>query len=117
MASGPPASYTVAPLQLSASRHDGMGQRGAQAFLWAAAIIVASYIFAGPTRYLLLVAHAPTLIYLRDLAALGFVVFAFSLWMGGDRRMFPLVVACYALFLHLLCGVLLLPSVVQPLLG
>jgi len=39
------------------------------------------------------------------------------LWMGGERKLFPLVVAVYTLFLHLFCGVLLLPSVVQPLLG
>ncbi len=119
MPTGLPATYTVTPLQAPARavRHGEARQRGARGFLWAAAIIVASYIFEGPARFLLLVAHAPTLIYLRDVAALGFVAFAISLWMGGERRMFPLVVAGYALFLHLLCGVLLLPSVVQPLLG
>ncbi len=36
---------------------------------------------------------------------------------GRERRLFPLVVAVYVLGLHLLCGVLTLPSVVQPVLG
>ncbi len=76
-----------------------------------------TYLFEGPTRYVLMLAHVPTLIYLRDVAAFALVAFAVSSWLGGERRLFPLVVAVYVLFLHLLCGVLTLPSLVQPLLG
>ena len=119
MSSQLPASFTVAPVQrqMRHCRRGGGARTRRFSFLWATLLICGSYIFEGPVRYVLLMAHAPTLIYLRDLAALGFVAFAVSLWMGGERRLFPLVVAVYALFLHLLCGVLLLPSVAQPLLG
>src|SRR5688572_29053605 len=114
-----PAAFTVAPVQRPIGFADGAEERvrGASLFLWTTLIICASYIFEGPVRYVLMLAHVPTLIYLRDLAALGLVAFAMSLWLGGERRLFPLVVAVYALFLHLLCGVLLLPNAAQSLLG
>ena len=117
MATSLPASFTVAPLQAPITPATEGVTRGATMYLWAALIITASYIFEGPARYVLLLAHAPALIYLRDLASLALVAFALSSWMGGERRLFPLVVAVYALALHLLCGALLLPGVVQPLLG
>src|SRR5687768_15319385 len=103
-----PASFTVTPLQMPSAHAVEMSTRGARLFLWAAVVITATYLFEGPTRYVLLLAHVPSLIYLRDLAAVALVGFAISSWMGGERRLFPLVVAVYALFLHLLCGMLLL---------
>jgi hypothetical protein len=117
MSTSLPASFTVTPLQMPTAHAVEMSTRGARLFLWAAVVITATYLFEGPTRYVLLLAHVPSLIYLRDLAAVALVGFAISSWMGGERRLFPLVVAVYALFLHLLCGMLLLPGVVQPLLG
>jgi len=76
-----------------------------------------TYLFEGPARYVLMLAHVPTLIYLRDVAAFALVGFAVSSWLTGERRLFPLVVAVYVLFLHLLCGILTLSSALQPLLG
>ncbi len=46
---------------------------------------------------MLMLAHVPTLIYLRDVAAFTLVAFAVSSWLGGERRLFPLVVAVYVL--------------------
>lgn len=114
-----PASFTVAPLRAPIELPDRavVSARYARLYLWAALIICASYVFEGPARYVLLLAHLPSLIYLRDLVAVALVAFGMSLWMGGERRLFPLVVAVYALFLHLFCGVLLLPGLAQPLLG
>jgi len=114
-----PATFTVAPLRAPIESVDRTtaSARYARLYLWAAVIICASYVFEGPARYVLLLAHVPSLIYLRDLVAVGLIAFGMSLWMGGERRLFPLVVAVYTLFLHLFCGVLLLPGIVQPLLG
>ena len=119
MAHGVPAAFTVAPLQVppdSREIREGVA-RGANVFVWAAAVIAVTYLFEGPARYVLMLAHVPTLIYLRDVAAVTLVGFAVSLWMSGERRLFPLVAALYVLFLHLLCGALTLPGVLQPLLG
>jgi hypothetical protein len=91
--------------------------RAAGLFRWVAFGMAMTYLFEGPARYVLMLAHVPTLIYLRDVAAFTLVAFAVSSWLGGERRLFPLVVAVYVLFLHLFCGVLTLPSAVQPLLG
>jgi hypothetical protein len=91
--------------------------RGQQLYRWAAFGMAMTYLFEGPTRYVLMLAHVPTLIYLRDVAAFALVAFAVSSWLAGERRLFPLVVAVYVLFLHLLCGALTLPSIVQPVLG
>src|SRR5690348_8646583 len=114
-----PASFTVAPLRTAADGLDRNGGilRGAALFRWAAFAMAMTYLFEGPARYLLMLAHVPTLIYLRDVAAFALVAFAVSSWLGGERRLFPLVVAVYVLFLHLLCGELTLPSKIQPLLG
>src|SRR5262245_47448887 len=113
-----PASFTVTPLQRPVvAEHAALTERYAWLYLWSALLICASYVFEGPVRYLLLLAHVPSLIYTRDLAALALVALAVSFWLGGERRLFPLVVAIYALFLHLLCGVLILPGIAQPLLG
>ncbi len=114
-----PASFTVTPLQtpLVVDERSPMTARIAWLYLWSALLICASYVFEGPARYVLLLAHVPALIYMRDLAALGLVALAVSFWLGGERRLFPLVVAIYALFLHVLCGVLTLPGFAQPLLG
>ena len=119
MAQGVPAAFTVTPLQAppdSREIREGAA-RGANVFVWAAAAIAVTYLFEGPARYVLMLAHVPTLIYLRDVAAVALVGFAVSLWMGGERRLFPLVATLYVLFLHLLCGVLTLPGILQPLLG
>ena len=116
MAQGIPAAFTVAPLQAPPVSSERPA-RGARLFLWAAAVIASTYLFEGPARYVLMLAHVPTLIYVRDVVAVALVAFAVSLWMGGERRFFPLVVAVYVLFLHLLCGALNLPGIVQPLLG
>jgi len=114
-----PASFTVAPLSSAAHPADRSGQivRAAGLFRWVAFGIAMTYLFEGPARYVLMLAHVPILIYLRDVAAFALVAFAASSWLGGERRLFPLVVAVYVLFLHLLCGLLTLPSPVQPLLG
>ncbi|MEJ0039309.1 MAG: hypothetical protein WDO68_25185 [Gammaproteobacteria bacterium] len=118
-APGLPASFTVAPLRSAVETLDRGGEvvRGAGLFRWAAFAMAMTYLFEGPARYVLMLAHVPTLIYLRDVAALALVAFAVSSWLSGERRLFPLVVAVYVLLLHLLCGVLTLPSLVQPLLG
>jgi hypothetical protein len=114
-----PAPFTVAPLQtpLGAEERAASTTRLAWLYVWAALAICASYIFEGPVRYVLLLAHVPTLIYSRDLVSLALIAAAVSFWLGGDRRLFPLMVAIYALALHVLCGVLLLSSLAQPLLG
>src|SRR3954466_1669022 len=114
-----PAAFTVAPLRSVADRFDHRGEvvRGAALFRWIAFGMALTYLFEGPTRYVLLLAHVPTLIYLRDVAAFALVAFAVSSWLAGERRLFPLVVAVYVLLLHVLCGALTLPSVVQPVLG
>jgi hypothetical protein len=114
-----PATFTVAPLRTPMESVDRVAatSRYARLYLWAALIICASYVFEGPARFVLLLIHLPSFIYLRDLVAVALVAFTMSLWMGGERRLFPLVVAVYLLFLHLFCGVLLLTGVVQPLLG
>jgi hypothetical protein len=114
-----PAAFTVTPLRSVADTFDRRGEvvRGAGLFRWVAFGMALTYLFEGPARYVLMLAHVPTLIYLRDVAALALVAFAVSSWLGGERRLFPLVVAVYVLFLHLLCGALTLPSVIQPLLG
>jgi hypothetical protein len=119
MAQSLPASFTVAPLKSVAEpldRHSDV-VRGAQLYCWAAFGMAVTYLFEGPTRYVLMLAHVPTLIYLRDVAAFALVAFAVSSWLAGERRLFPLVVAVYVLLLHVLCGALTLPSVVQPVLG
>src|ERR1043165_1512982 len=114
-----PASFTVAPLRSVAEPLDRGGDviRGAGLFRWVALCMAMTYLFEGPARYVLMRAHVPTLIYLRDVAAFAMVAFAVSSWLSGERRLFPLVVAVYGLFLHLLCGELTLPSIVQPVLG
>lgn len=114
-----PASFTVAPLTSTARAPDRGSEivRAAGLFRWVAFGMALTYLFEGPARYVLMLVHVPTLIYLRDVAAFALVAFAVSSWLGGERRLFPLVVAVYVLFLHLLCGVLTLPSAVQPLLG
>lgn len=114
-----PASFTVTPLQqpLTADDRARAPMRFAWLYVVAALAICASYVFEGPVRYVLLLAHVPTLIYVRDLAALALIGLAVSFWLGGERRLFPLMVAIYALGLHVLCGALLLPSLAQPLLG
>ncbi|HVY81610.1 MAG TPA: hypothetical protein VG994_11550 [Steroidobacteraceae bacterium] len=115
-----PATFTVAPLLSahSAARADEGGiVRAPRLHVWVALAMALSYIFEAPLRYVLLHAHVPTLIYLRDLAAFALIGFAVFSWLTGARRLFPVMVALYALLLHLLCGVLLLPGVIQPLLG
>src|SRR5689334_19866531 len=114
-----PASFTVAPLQrvLAPAHEESTGVRAPRLHVWVALAMALSYIFESPVRYALLRAHVPTLIYLRDLAAFALIGFAVFSWMTGARRLFPVMVALYVLFLHLLCGVLLLPGVLQPLLG
>ena len=114
-----PASFTVAPVRSVASAFDRSGEivRGAALFRWVAFGMAMTYLFEGPARYVLMLVHAATLIYLRDVAAFALVAFAMSSWLSGERRLFPLVVAVYVLLLHLLCGVLTLPSILQPLLG
>ena len=112
-----PAPFTVAPLQSAGGAARIEDARARSIYVWLALAISASYIFEGPLRYVLLLAKIPTAIYLRDLASVAMIAFAVFCWMTGERRLFPLVVALYVLFLHLLCGVLLLPSVIQPLLG
>ena len=113
-----PASFTVTPVRSVAETVDrGEIVRAAGLFRWVAFGMAITYLFEGPARYVLMLAHVPTLIYLRDVAAFALVVLAVSSWVVGERRLFPLVVAVYVLFLHLLCGVLTLPSVLQPLLG
>jgi hypothetical protein len=114
-----PAAFTVAPLldTLAPSPVDNGGVRAPRLYLWVALAMAISYIFESPVRYALLRAHVPTLIYLRDLAAFALIGFAVFSWLTGARRLFPVMVALYVLFLHLLCGVLLLPGVIQPLLG
>ena len=112
-----PAAFTVAPLRSVADPLDRGGVRLARLFRWVAFGMAMTYLFEGPARYVLMLAHVPTLIYLRDVAAFALVAFAVSSWLGGERRLFPLVVAVYVLFLHLLCGELTLPGVIQPLLG
>src|SRR3954467_4413050 len=110
-----PASFTVAPLRSVAGPLDRDGNivRGAGLFRWVAFGMAMTYLFEGPARYVLMLAHVPTLIYLRDVAAFALVAFAVSSWLAGERRLFPLVAAVYVLFLHLLCGVLTLPGIVQ----
>ena len=112
-----PAAFTVAPLRSVADPLDRGGVRLAGLFRWVAFGMAMTYLFEGPARYVLMLAHVPTLIYLRDVAAFALVAFAVSSWLGGERRLFPLVVAVYVVFLHLLCGELTLPGVIQPLLG
>jgi hypothetical protein len=114
-----PAVFTVAPLlsALSPSRTDNGSVRAPRLHVCVAHAMAFSYIFESPVRYALLRAHVPTLIYLRDLAAFALIGFAVFSWLTGARRLFPVMVALYVLFLHLLCGVLLLPGVIQPLLG
>src|SRR5512138_3110181 len=114
-----PASFTVAPIRTAAEPVDRSDQivRAPGLFRWVALGMAMTYLFEGPARYVFMLAHVPTLIYLRDVAAFALVAFAVSSWLGGERRLFPLVVAVYLLLLHVLCGVLTLPSPVQPLLG
>lgn len=114
-----PAAFTVAPLQkvLQAPSGESPGGRAPRLHVLVALAMALSYIFESPLRYVLLRAHVPVLIYFRDLAALALIGFAVFSWLTGERRLFPVMVALYVLFLHLLIGVLLLPSVVQPLLG
>src|SRR6185369_6319711 len=90
-----PASFTVAPLRSVAEPLDSTSEivRGAPLYCWAAFGMAMTYLFEGPTRYVLMLAHAPTLIYLRDVAAFTLVAFAVSSWLAGERRLFPLVVA------------------------
>lgn len=119
MATNVPAAFTVAPLQsaLTGPGEEATGVRAPRLHVWVALAMALSYIFESPLRYVLLRAHVPTLIYLRDLAAFALIAFAVFSWLTGARRLFPVMVALYVLFLHLLCGVLSLPGVIQPLLG
>src|SRR4051794_22524226 len=96
-----PAAFTVAPLLAEAGDRNGGTVRGSALFRWATFGMAMSYLFEGPTRYVLMFAHVPTLIYLRDVVALGLVAFAVFSWLSGERRLFPLVVAVYVLLLHL----------------
>ena len=114
-----PAPFTVAPLQrpLQAARDDQTLARASWVYAWATLAMSISYIFESPIRFALLHAKVPMLIYLRDLAAVVLVGFAIFSWLTGERRLFPVMIALYILLLHLLCGVLLLPGVIQPLLG
>jgi hypothetical protein len=114
-----PAPFTVAPLLSppQQARGEAAGGSALRLYVWAALAMALSYIFESPLRFLLLHAQVPTLIYMRDVAALALIGFAVFAWMTGERRLFPVMVALYVLFLHLLCGVLLLPGVIQPLLG
>jgi len=114
-----PAAFTVAPLQRAAAqpREESTVVRAPRLHVWVALAMASSYIFEAPVRYVLLGAHVPTLIYVRDLAAVALIGFAMLSWLTGARRLFPVMVALYVLFLHLLCGVFLLPGVIQPLLG
>lgn len=114
-----PAPFTVAPLHgpVYRSRLSEAGVRAPRLYVSVALLMALSYIFEAPLRYALLRAHVPTLIYLRDLAAFALIGFAVASWLAGERRVFPMVIALYALMLHLLCGVLMLPGLIQPLLG
>jgi len=113
-----PAPYTVAPVRgpLAHVRHV-QSTRSSSLYALVALAMACSYIFESPLRYVLLLAHVPSLIYLRDLAAFALIGLAVFAWLTGERRLFPVVVALYALFLHLLIGVFVLPGVIQPLLG
>src|SRR5262245_15485983 len=93
-----PAAFTVAPLHgpLLAQREDETQRRALRVYLWIATAMAASYIFESPLRFVLLKAHLPVLIYLRDLAAVGSIGFAAFSWMTGERRLFPLIIALYA---------------------
>src|SRR5262245_30475586 len=120
MAISIPAPYTVAPVYRPAEavpREDYAIKGAPRLYAFVALAMATSYIFESPIRYVLLLAHVPALIYLRDLAAVALIGFAVFSWLTGVRRLFPAMVALYVLFLHLLCGVLLLPGVIQPLLG
>ncbi|MEP7243915.1 MAG: hypothetical protein ABI885_09530, partial [Gammaproteobacteria bacterium] len=119
MSAGLPAVFTVAPVQrpLAVEQPKALEQRANALYLFVALATSASYIFEAPLRFVLLLAHVPTLIYLRDLAAVAVIGFAVFSWMTGERRLFPLMVALYVLFLHMLCGALMLTGVAQPLLG
>jgi hypothetical protein len=113
-----PAAYTVAPLQRPVLvARDEVPARAWSLYAWSALAMSCTYIFESPLRYVLLLAKVPTLIYLRDLVAFALIGFAVFSWLTGERRLFPVVVALYVLFLHLLYGVLVLPGVIQPLLG
>jgi hypothetical protein len=103
---------------MHASISDEEMSRGApRLYAFVALAMARSYIFESPLRYVLLLAKVPALIYLRDLAAVALIGFAVFSWLTGVRRLFPMMIALYVLFLHLLCGVFLLPGVIQPLLG
>jgi hypothetical protein len=113
-----PAPYTVAPVRGPLARaSDVQSARSSSLYAWVALAMAGSYIFESPLRYGLLVVKLPALIYLRDLAAFALIGLAVFSWLTGERRLFPVVVALYALFLHLLVGVFMLPGVIQPLLG
>jgi hypothetical protein len=118
MSAAIPAPYTVAPVRAPlAFARDVHQTRASSLYALAALAMACSYIFESPLRYVLLVAHVPALIYVRDLAAFALIGLAVFSWLTGERRLFPVVVALYALFLHLLIGVFVLPGVIQPLLG
>lgn len=114
-----PAPFTVTPVYrpLQVARDERAVFGAPRLYAFVALAMAMSYIFESPLRYVLLLAKVPALIYLRDLAAVSLIGFAVFSWLTGVRRLFPVMVALYALFLHLLCGVLLLPGVIQPLLG
>ena len=114
-----PAPFTVAPLQRALQVESGESTlgRAPRIYAFAALAMAISYIFESPVRFVLLHAKVPSLIYMRDLAAVALIGFAVFSWLTGQRRLFPMMVALYVLFLHFLCGVFLLPGVIQPLLG
>ncbi len=114
-----PAAFTVTPVlnPPSRARVEAAQPRASTLYVWTALALAASYIFEGPLRFVLMLAKVTILIYLRDVAAVALVGFAVISWLTGERRLFPVMVALYALFLHMVCGVLLLPAAIQPLLG
>jgi hypothetical protein len=119
MSAAVPASFTVAPIQrqVHVAREENAASNAPKLYALVALMMAGSYIFESPLRYVLMHAKVPALIYLRDLAAVGLIGFAVFAWLTGARRLFPVMVALYVLFLHLMCGVLLLPGLIQPLLG
>src|SRR5262245_27125464 len=104
-----PAPYTDAPVQGPlASVRDVQSARSSSLYALVALAMAFSYIFESPLRYVLMLAHVTALIYLRDLAAFALIGLAVFSWLTGERRLFPVVVALYALLLHLLIGVFVL---------
>lgn len=79
-------------------------------------LCLASYIFDAPIRFLLSVIHIESAIYLRDITLAAIIISSTISWIIGKTKSNSLT-PIYLISLHLLWGIINLPSIAQPIVG